>query len=318
MPFKIVKSDIGKMDADVIVNSTYSNEFGEFSSSLSFGGAEGELMEKGGEALREARLNLGEISVSEVKVTAGLGLNCKYVIHVVGPREDEELLRKTYKNIFKEVRSLDVESIAIPFISTGFNGFDKELAFRVAEDEVLRFLGEQDILVYLVIYDDESYEISKELKKDIDDYLNTEEDFYFHEISPLTLKSSKEVSTESRISFEEFELEDGFVDTLMKFVYRTSDTDVDIYKRANIDRKLFSKIKNNKEYSPSKRTAIMLAIGLVLDIDDTLELLESAGFTLSNSIKFDKIVRFCIEREKYSIMQINFILEEYGEKPLGY
>ena len=94
-------------------------------------------------------------------------------------------------------------------------------------------------------------------------------------------------------------------------------TDPEVYKKANIDRKLFSKIRNNIDYAPSKRTAVALAIALELSLDETKDLLMKAGYALSPSSTFDKIIEYCIEQREYDVHTINTYLFEFDQPTLG-
>ncbi|MBQ7534157.1 MAG: macro domain-containing protein [Stomatobaculum sp.] len=110
---------------------------------------------------------------------------------------------------------------------------------------------------------------------------------------------------------------ESFQERLLHLIDERGLTDAEVYKKANVDRKLFSKIRCNPEYSPSKRTAVALAVALRLNLDETADLLSRAGFALSPSSKFDLIVEYCIRQKIYDSYTINFLLFKYDQPVLG-
>ena len=342
MPFEIVRDDITKMTVDAIVNAAKESLLGG-------GGVDGCIHRAAGpELLTECR-TLGGCKTGDAKITRAYRLPCKYVIHTVGPvwnggqYGEKEKLVSCYRTSLALAKANKCETVAFPLISSGIYGYPKDQALRVAVDTIGEFLMENDMMVYIVIFDRTAYQISGKLFADIAEYID---DHYVNEhtdsrrerlrrLNRLESKASRvcEDATQDFMaapcapmsmsivggSLDDMldELDAGFSETLLKLIDRTGKKDSEIYKKANVDRKLFSKIRNNPDYKPSKTTAIAFAIALELDLEETKDFIARAGFALSRSSKFDVIIEYFIKQKNYDVFAINEVLFAFDQSLLG-
>ena len=343
MPLRIIRDDITKVRCDAIVNAA--NE-----TLLGGGGVDGAIHKAAGPGLLAECRGLGGCKTGQAKITRGYDLPCKYVIHTVGPvwqgggNGERELLASCYRQSLALAVKNGCQTVAFPLISTGVFGYPKDQALRVAVDTVSAFLLENDELtVSIVVFSPTSYLLSKKLFTDVrayidDHYVDTHYDACaermrslgiqqaarFAAVAPApspapTAAPQKKPSVLAYRTLDErlSHIDESFSQMLLRKIDERGMTDAACYKKANIDRKLFSKIRSDIHYRPSKQTAIAFAIALELPLEETQELLLKAGFALSPASKFDVIVEYFIRKGNYNIFEINEALFVFDQNLLG-
>lgn len=216
-------------------------------------------------------------------------------------------------------------------ISSGIFGYPKDEALKVAIDTISSFLLENDMMVYIVIFDRKAYQISSKLFADInayidDRYVEEHRDSYAERISRLHSLAVEEscpipaapmVTKAASLDDALKQIDESFSEMLLRKIDECGMTDAECYKKANIDRKLFSKIRTDKLYRPSKPTVIAFALALELPLDELKDMLSKAGFALSHSSKFDIIVEYFVERGNYNVFEINEALFAFDQSLIG-
>ena len=350
MPFEIVRNDITRMRVDAIVNTANPKPVIGY-------GADAGIHQAAGPKLLEARKVIGNIPVGQVAMTPGFDLPAKYVIHAVGPvwqggnQNEEALLRACYTRSLDLAKARGLESIAFPLMSAGNHGFPKSLALQIAVNAISAFLMENDIQIYLVVFSRSAFQLSEKLFRDVSSFIDE------RYIRKATLKQygvadkcSVPGAQQSQILREQkrrrqAEVADvlcesaimpsapppcpndlsrflqkkdaGFVETLLELIQQRGLKNSAVYKRANISKQHFSKLINNPNAAITKPVAVALALALELDLKQTQDLIQRAGYALTNSSIFDLIIQYHIENKIYNVVEINIVLYEFDQMLLG-
>lgn len=339
MPFLIVRDDIARISADAIVNAANTRL-------QAGGGVCGALFAAAGAADMQAACDaIGGCPTGSAVSTPAFALDATWVIHAVGPiwrgglSGEREALRSCYRSVFAEAERLGVRSVAYPLVSAGIYGFPVDEALAIAREETEAFLRvHEDVSVTLVMFDRATVRAGGELFDEIDEYIDDE----YVEASPYMRRRAERLAVEAwdgaapggladagapsgyADGAAPRELDDllsnldaSFSETLLVLIDERGMTDAEVYHRANLSRQLFSKIRSNRAYRPTKQTAVALAVALELDPRQTQDLLGRAGLALSRSSKFDVIVRFFLERGVHDVFRINEALFAYDQPLLG-
>ena len=342
MPFQIIRNDITKVTCDAIVNAA--NE-----SLLGGGGVDGAIHRAAGpELLAECR-TLGGCATGSAKITKGYRLPCKYVIHTVGPIwrggffGEKKKLESCYRNSLQLALEYQCESIAFPLISAGVYRYPADQAVKVAIEQISTFLENHEMMVYLVVFDQKAVSAGQKRFREIEEYIDdtyvetsmrydirnrkqslpkvntacNEADTCFYQEKMAKAPSSQLVREKSLDEILETMIDESFSEMLLRLIDEKGMKDSECYKKANIDRKLFSKIRSNPLYKPSKPTVLAFAVALELSLDETRDMLMKAGFALSHSSKFDIIVEYFIKKGNYNIFDINEALFAFDQNLLG-
>lgn len=353
MSLEIIRNDITKVHADAIVNTAnpmVAIGYGVDTAIYEAAGKEELLAER----RRIGVMHPGEIAETPAfNLNAKYIIHAIGPAWEGGTNGEVETVAQCYRKSLEKAKELECESIAFPLLASGTYGFPKDVALKTAVSEISGFLFNHEMTVYLVVYDKESFEVSGKAFNDITEYISEndvkESEPAFDCISQhrsrrdesSILFNREEQSAESIFLSEEadyYPLEDMSIEvalpdediddiirrkeeTFQEYLFRLIDRkgleDKEVYKKANIDRKHFSKIRSNVNYNPSKRTALALAIALELNLDETKDLLLRAGIALSRSNTFDLIMEYCIDHHITDIFEINCILFKYDQPMLG-
>ena len=352
MPFSIVRDDIARVQADCVVNAanTHLAPGGGVCGAI-FAAAGHDEMRRACERLGGCPTG-GAVVTPAFSLPATWCIHAVGPIWHGGGAGEDEALHACYRSIFARILELGAHSVVFPLISAGIYGFPTARALAIVREETARFLdAHPDIEVILVLFDRATVRAGNDLIAAIDEYIDDEyvdqspfahrrmrdlarEERWLEEAAPAAMAApmpagraprrgasgacgARGISHDRGLDDMLAHLDASFSQTLLALIDERGLTDATVYKRANISRQLFSKIRGNAAYRPTKQTAVALVMALELDLEEAQDLLGRAGLTLSRSSTFDVIVRFFIERGIYDLFQLNEALFYYDQPLVG-
>ncbi|MBR3417262.1 MAG: macro domain-containing protein [Oscillospiraceae bacterium] len=349
MPLKLLYTDLTRFPCDAAVIAA--------DESLQYGGSVfGACGSRAGMSLTDELRALGGCAAGEAKTlrsrAAVSGLSCKKLIVTAAPvwrggdQHETETLADCYRHSLEEAAAQGCRKIAVSLIDSGVYGFPKDIALETAVQTILSHPLTAKLDVYLVRFDWHSYGAHWETLAELEQYLakrlspqeprqplfgglagkassvsgmfrkEKKSDFaasaYMESGIPAECAAEK-ASLDERLK----QLDEGFTEMLLRLIDERGMSDAECYKKANLSKQLFSKIRSKPHYRPQKETAIALALALKLDLESTNALLRTAGLSLSHSSKFDVIIEYFIDRKIYNVFEINEALEQYDQPLLG-
>lgn len=352
MPFEIVRNDITKMSVDAIVNTANPRPVIGLGTDSMIHEAAGPSLLIARQAIGRIDVGCAEITPA-FNLQAKYVIHTVGPVWDGGSYGEEKSLRGCYDNSLKLAVEHKCKSIAFPLISTGNYGFPKDKALQIAISAFSEFLLEHEMQIYLVVFDRTSFKLSEKLFQSVASYIDEnyvdecevasygvrenirsckrrrrdmeacESSSVLEEMPTVgaveELRSCAPMAASKAMSLEDMlkQADVGFTETLLNLIDKTGKKDSEVYKKANISKQHFSKIRNNPNYKPTKPTAIALALALELSLEDTKDLIGRAGYALTNSSKFDLIIRYFIEQGNYNVVEINIVLYEFDQSLLG-
>ena len=351
MPFQIIRNDLTKMQVDAIVNTTNPDPSVGYGVDMGIHQAAGPQLLIAREKL--GTIPVGSAGITNgYDLPAKHVIHTVCPVWQGGDKDEVRLLRRAYTRSLEIAREAKCRSVAFPLMSAGNHGFPKTIALQTAVDAISAFLMNHEMMVYLVVFSREAVAVSEKLFQSVESYIDEHyieqkklEEYGFAdkrmardaqigptlrhqrrmryiELQEEAMAMPMEAAPKAAFSIDDLHdllerTDEGFSATLLKLIDRSGKKDSEVYKKANIDRKLFSKIRSNPNYQPSKPTVLAFAVALELDLEKTEMLLSRAGLALSHANKQDIVVEFFIKNKNYDIFELNSVLFALDLNTLG-
>ena len=355
MPFEIIRNDIVHMQVDAIVNAAGSRPVIGYGIDHEIHQKAGHQLLEARRQIGE--IACGDAAITPAfQLSARYVIHAVTPVWQGGSQGECALLQSCYRKSLQLAQDHGCESIAFPLLASGNHRFPKDTALQIAVNAISQFLLQHEMQIYLVVFDRKELVLSEKLfrsvqsfiddtyiqQKALDEYGVTDRRSHWDletlqqresrsryrrkdpaslcEAQPQPYKTAPmPASPAAPRQLEDLmlEIEETFSQTLIRLIDQKGLKDPQVYKKANIDRKLFSKIKNNIDYQPSKQTAIAFAIALELSLDEARDLIGRAGYALTHSSQFDIIIEYFLIERNYNIFEINEVLFAFEQPLIG-
>ncbi len=351
MPFEIVRNDLSNMKVDAIVNAANPRPVIGHGVDSAIHHKAGAQLLHARKAIGD--IAFGDAALTPAfDLDAAYVIHAVSPIWGGGKNNECILLEHCYERSLQLAMEYGCHSIAFPLLAAGNHGFPEDLALQIAVNVFSKFLMKHEMQVYLVVFDKSVFTLSEKLFRSVQSFIDEtyiqEKSFEeygveytdldcdierlqrregiarrrqieleYQAVSELNLEKAAAPLTCFVLEDMMKEVDETFSENLIRLIDQKGLKDPDVYKKANINRKLFSKIKNNKEYKPSKPTAIAFAIALELSFDETCAFIGRAGYAMTHSSKFDIIIEYFLLNKNYNIFEINEVLFAFDQPLIG-
>lgn len=312
MPLYMIHDDITRLKVDAIVDPTDC----WFSGS---GGADYAIHRAAGPELEEVLRRLPPLETGKAVVTPGFDLPAKHIIHTFGPiwegggHNEAQLLADCYRNCLSAAAEYGCRSIAFPVISGGTFGFPNDDALQIAKRVISEYLQEHAMQVFIVAYRRHTFNLGAKLFAEVSRFV----DENYVELSTAYMAAEAPAASYSADYADVLDLEEmlrkkgeTFSCKLDRLRDERGMSGPELYKKAWVHKSVYSKIMNNINYQPAKITAVAFALALELPWEELTELVNSAGYAMTHTSKFDIVIEYLVKQKKYGIEEVNAVLYE--------